>query len=56
MHEIGELACLRRQVTHVVELKGLGGVLNQIQHVIHRRDEAMDVFAVQRCYEGAVQK
>jgi hypothetical protein len=45
-----------RQPLQVVQRHHLAGVLQQIQHVVHRIDQPVDLVAVQRRDEGAMQK
>src|SRR4030081_2974282 len=56
MHEVGELARLGRELTHIVDLKGFGGVLDEVKHVVHPGDQAVDVLPSQWRYERPVEK
>src|SRR4051812_41485730 len=56
MHEIGELARLGGESMHVIELEGFSGVLDEVQHVIHPGDQAMDFFAIERGHERPVKQ
>src|SRR3979490_1146556 len=56
MHEVGELARLGRKVTDIVELKGFGRVLDEVKHVVHPGDQAVDVLPIQWRYERPVEK
>jgi hypothetical protein len=56
MHEVGELARLGRKVTDIVELKGFGGVLDEVKHIVHPGDQAVDVLPIQWRYECPVEK
>jgi hypothetical protein len=44
-----------RQCLDVEQVHRLGCVLHQVQHVVHARDQPVDVIAVERCDERGMQ-
>ena len=43
-------------LAHVVQRHRLGGVLQQVEHIVHRVDQAVDLLAIDRRDEGLVQQ
>src|SRR5574343_2062030 len=54
--QVGQAHDLVGHAAHVVEGERLGGVLQQVEHVVHRVDQAVDLLAVDRRDEGLVQQ
>ena len=54
--QFGELRGLGRDLLDVVQHQRFGGVLDEVEHVIHARDQAMDVVAIEGRDEGGVQQ
>ena len=52
--KIGQARDLLGHVAHVVQRHGLGGVLQQVGHVVHQVDQRMDLLAVDRGDERGV--
>jgi len=55
MQHVREIAHVVRHRRDLVELDALGGGLDVIHHVIHARDQAMDLIAIDRRDERLVQ-
>src|SRR6187549_3673586 len=51
-HELGELRRLGRHLLNVVQNERLARVLNEVEHIVHERDEPVNVVAVERRDEG----
>ncbi|CAM2151033.1 hypothetical protein PT2222_250070 [Paraburkholderia tropica] len=51
-----EFARLGRHGLHVVQRNGGGDVFHEVETVVHRRDELVDLVAVERRDEGLVQQ
>ena len=56
LQKAGELARLWGKVTDIVELKRFGGVLDEVKHVVHPGDQAVNVLPIQWRYERPVEK
>src|SRR5262245_58282327 len=54
--DLRQLLRLGRRAPDVVQHHGLGHVLDQVQDVVHPRDEQVDLVAVERRDEGLVQQ
>src|SRR3989344_4535739 len=54
--QVGQALDFVGHATHVVQGHGLGGVLHQVGHVVHRVDQREDLLAVDRGDEGGVQQ
>jgi hypothetical protein len=56
MDQVGKLAGFRRQISNIVELKGLGGILDEIEYIVHAGDQMVNVLAIQRGNERPMQE
>ena len=56
MADLGELPGFRRHAPQVVERHRLGDVLDQVEDVVHRGDQLVDLVAVDGSNEGLVQE
>ena len=56
LQQLAPAAAPRAAALHVVEVHRLGGVLHQVQDVVHARDQPVDVVAVERRDESRVQQ
>src|SRR5581483_1109225 len=54
--DVGEAPRLVRDLAHLVQEHAVRHVLHQVEAVVHRRDQQVDVLAVERGDEGLVQQ
>ena len=54
--QLGELRRFGRDLLDVVEHQRFGGVLDEVEHVVHARDQPVDVVAIEGRDEGGVQQ